>query len=132
MPDELKEILRRELDELKQNKIRVIALAVCFILLLIFWIADDSSDGEEIALNDKLTTETAIKYIICYLGYGDIASITDTFKTDFIDEGMISPDMVGYAAIAKGLKIFQGNAFMPKEYVKRNVAAQILYNLISN
>ena len=87
---------------------------------------------EEIALNDKLTTETAIKYIISYLGYGDIASITDTFKTDFVDEGMISPNMVGYAAIAKGLNIFQGNAFMPKEYVKRNVAAQILYNLISN
>ena len=66
MPDELKEILRRELDELKQNKIRVIALAVCFILLLIFWIADDSSDGEEIALNEEpppLTKDLPVKVL---------------------------------------------------------------------
>lgn len=87
---------------------------------------------EQLALNDNVNTETAIKYIICYLGYGDVAVLPDTFKTGFLDEGMISTDMIGYAAIAKGLKIFQGNAFMPKEYTKRNVAAQILYNLISN
>ncbi len=87
---------------------------------------------EKLTLNERINTETAIKYIICYLGYGDIAMLPYTFKTDFVDEGMISPDMIGYAAIAQGLKIFKGNAFMPKEYVKRNVAAQILYNLISN
>ncbi|MBR4152491.1 MAG: hypothetical protein IKT98_05975 [Selenomonadaceae bacterium] len=52
MPDELKEILQRELEELKQNKIRVIALVVCFIILLIIWITDDNSDGEEITLNE--------------------------------------------------------------------------------
>lgn len=53
MPDEIKEILRRELDELKQNKVRAIALGICFIVLLIFWITDDSSDGEEIALTEE-------------------------------------------------------------------------------
>ena len=53
MPDEVKEILRRELDELKQNKIRVLALVACFIFLLIFWITDDTSSGEEIILDDK-------------------------------------------------------------------------------
>ena len=87
---------------------------------------------EEIAINPLVNTEKGIKYIISYLGYADIAELNDTFKTDFVDEGMISSDMLGYAAIAKGLKIFQGNAFMPKEYIKRNVAAQIFYNLISN
>lgn len=53
MPDEFKKILQRELDELKQNKIRATALAVCFIVLLIFWITDDSSRGEEISLNEE-------------------------------------------------------------------------------
>lgn len=87
---------------------------------------------EDLMSNQPITMETGIKYIVSYLGYDDIAMLSDTFKTGFVDEGMIAPDMIGYAAIAKGLKIFQGNAFMPKEYIKRNVAAQILYNLISN
>ena len=52
MPDELKKILQRELEELKQNKIRAIALGVCFVILLIFWISDDTSGGEEIILNE--------------------------------------------------------------------------------
>ena len=41
MPEELKEILRRELDELKQNKIRVGILAGCLVILLIVSITDD-------------------------------------------------------------------------------------------
>ena len=87
---------------------------------------------EELALNPYITTENGIKYIVTYLGYSNIAKLPDTFKTGFVDEGMISKDLIGYAAIAKGLGIFRGNAFMPKYYIKRNVAAQIIYNLISN
>ena len=65
MSDELKEILRRELDELKQNKIRVITLIACFTLLLIFWITDDASDGEEIILNEEpsLTKDLPVKVL---------------------------------------------------------------------
>ena len=87
---------------------------------------------EDLISNPPITMETGIKYIVSYLGYDEIAKLPDTFKTDFVDEGMISSNMIGYAAIAKGLKIFKGNAFMPNEYIKRNVAAQILFNLISN
>lgn len=53
MPEEVKEILRRELSELKQNKIRVLALVGCLIVLVIFWITDDTSGGEEIILEEK-------------------------------------------------------------------------------
>ena len=62
MPEELKEILRRELDELKQNKIRVGILAACVVILLIVWITD-GSDGEEIVLTDEppLTKDLPIK-----------------------------------------------------------------------
>ena len=52
MPDELKKFLSRELDELKQNKIRAIALVACVVVALIFWAIDDNSSGEEIALED--------------------------------------------------------------------------------
>ena len=56
MPDELKKILQHELDEIKKNKIRAIALGVCFVIVLIFWLTDDSSDGEEIIFNEPTTT----------------------------------------------------------------------------
>ena len=52
MPDELKKLLSRELDELKQHKLRATALGVCVVVLLIVWTIDDSSGGEEIILND--------------------------------------------------------------------------------
>ena len=59
MPDKLKEILQHELEELKQNKIRAIALGVCFVVVFIFWIVDDTSDDEEINLNETTTTADA-------------------------------------------------------------------------
>ena len=63
MLEELKEILRRELDELKQNKIRVGILAGCLVILLIFSITDDGFDGEEIVLTEEppLTKDLPIK-----------------------------------------------------------------------
>lgn len=53
MSDELKKFLQNELDELKQNKIRAIALVVILAVLLILWITDDSSGGEEIILTEE-------------------------------------------------------------------------------
>lgn len=52
MSDELKKFLSRELDELKQHKVRAIALGVCLVVLLIVWTLDDGSGGEEIILVD--------------------------------------------------------------------------------
>ena len=65
MPDELKKFLSRELDELKQNKIRVIALIACLIVALIFLIADDSSGGEKIVLDDAppVTKDLPVKVL---------------------------------------------------------------------
>ena len=87
---------------------------------------------DELAENKPINMETGIRYIVGYLGYDEVAKLSGTYTTGFVDEGLISPEFVGYAAIAKGLKIFDGNAFLPKENMKRNVAAQIIYNLISN
>ena len=88
--------------------------------------------AEELETDGFVTTEKGIKYLISYLGYSKLAEAEDTYITGFIDEWQIDKDLVGYAAIAKGLKIFSGNAFLPKENLKRNVAAQIFYNLINN
>ena len=65
MSDELKRILARELDELKQNKIRVVALAACLVVLLIFWVADNDSDGEEIILTEEppITKDFPVKVL---------------------------------------------------------------------
>ena len=61
----MKDFLRHELDELKQNKVRAIALGVCFVVLLIFWATDDSSSGEEIILEDEppLTKDLPVKVL---------------------------------------------------------------------
>ena len=59
MPDELKKILQHELDELKENKVRAIALGVCFAALLFYWLIDDSSSEKEIKLNEPPITADA-------------------------------------------------------------------------
>ena len=80
----------------------------------------------------QITNEQAIKYLVRLLGYTDIAELGDTYKTYFVDEGMIDDKLIGYAAIAKGLKIIRGNAFSPKQILNRATAAEIFYNLLSS
>ena len=65
MSDKLKEIFQRELEELKQNKIRAIALGVCFVVVLIVWAIDDGSSGDEIVLDDKppVTKDLPVKVL---------------------------------------------------------------------
>ena len=61
----MKDFLRHELEELKQNKVRAIALGVCFVVLLIFWATDEDSGGEEIALDEPppLTKDLPVKVL---------------------------------------------------------------------
>ena len=82
--------------------------------------------------NGSIVFEDAVKFIIRLLGYTDVAELSDTYKTGFIDEGMITPGLVGYAAIAQGLGIVKGNAFLPKRYVTRATAAEIIYNVLTS
>ena len=103
MPDGLKKIFRHELDELKQNKIRATALGVCFIVLLIFWITDDSSDGEEISLNEEtpaVDTQPATK---------DLPVVNLPTK---------SPDGVTLVLGANADPLFVGDPFAGKEKPK--------------
>lgn len=61
MPDELKNFLSRELEELRQHKVRAIAIVVCLVAVIIFWATDDSSSGEKISINEPPTKTPATK-----------------------------------------------------------------------
>lgn len=52
MSDEFKKWLSRELEEIKRDKFRIIALVIFVIVAVLFWLADDMSRGEELALNE--------------------------------------------------------------------------------
>ncbi|MGI6703732.1 MAG: hypothetical protein ACOX42_06875 [Clostridia bacterium] len=49
-----------------------------------------------------VTREEAVKFIVRSLKFQDVADIKGIFVTGFKDQGSISPDLVGYVAIAKG------------------------------
>ena len=62
--DELKKFLEHELAELKQSKIRAVALGVCLAVLIIFAAIDDASDGEEILIDEPpLTKDLPVKVL---------------------------------------------------------------------
>jgi|GEM_PF-3237877 len=77
-----------------------------------------------------LTNENAIQIFISMLGFDSVAQLRGIYETGFVDEGMISENLLGYAAIAKGLGIIRGNAFMPKQLTTRATAAEIIYNYL--
>lgn len=65
MNDELKaklmEFLRRDLDELRKNKTRTIALVACFFGLLIYAWEPEGSNVEEIDLNQPVTKDFPVQ-----------------------------------------------------------------------
>lgn len=103
MPDGFKKILQHELDELKQNKIRAMALGMCFIVLLIFWMTDDSSGGEEISLSEP---PPAV----------DTPPVTKDFPV--VNLPKKSPDGVTLVLGANADPLFIGDPFAGKEKSK--------------
>ena len=88
--------------------------------------AEERGDGETI------TVEGAVMLLIRLLGYSKVAELEDTYQTDFLDESDIEPSLIGYAAIAKGMKIVNGDMLEPKKTVTRSAAADIIYNLLTS
>lgn len=73
-------------------------------------------------------------YIIRALGYREIAELQDIYRCNFKDADLIPTDKIGYAAIAKALKIVSGDEsgnFNPTERLSRADAAIMLYNYLS-
>lgn len=76
--------------------------------------------------------ETAVKFMINALKYGEVAQLKDIYIVDFKDKSEISTDLTGYVAIAQGFKIISGDGgrFNPKNNLTRAEAAVMIYNYL--
>ncbi|MCR4435728.1 MAG: S-layer homology domain-containing protein [Clostridiales bacterium] len=93
-------------------------------------INDDVMDEEEKNPDGEVTREEGVKYLLRAAGYKKFAELEGLFNCDFADRSEINPKLVGYAAIAKALKIVEGDSFMPKAGLTRAEAAKMIYNYL--
>jgi hypothetical protein len=79
-----------------------------------------------------VTNEEAVKFIIRAMKYDKVADIKGIFNCSFKDSKKISPNLIGYVAIAQGLKIASGKNgyFNPKTKITRAETAVMLYNYL--
>lgn len=89
-------------------------------------------DSEETAKAESLSRMDAVKLIIDYLGYGKIASLKNVFITDFADNSDFKNEDIGYAAIARGFGLIEGDGenFRPYDTLTRAEALTIAENTI--
>jgi hypothetical protein len=74
------------------------------------------------------------KYLVNALGYGEVARLPGIFKAGFGDDKDIPSALMGYVAIARGLKIVNGDEngnFKPNDIASRTMAAIMLYNCMN-
>lgn len=90
-------------------------------------------DKSEQAPEANLIRETAVKYLLSAMGLGEVGSLTDIYANVFSDFEEISPGARGFAALAKGLGIINGQdgAFMPQREMTRAEAITIIYNYLA-
>ncbi len=81
-------------------------------------------------IDGYITHEQAAELVVNALGYKDVAYIENAYEADFVDRASIDRRLLGCAAIAKGLGLVNGNAFLPKRYVTRAYCAELIYNTI--
>ena len=89
-------------------------------------------DNAEAAKLESITRMDAVKLIIDYLGYGKIAKLENVFITDFADNSDFKADDIGYAAIARGFGLIEGDGenFRPYDTLTRAEALTIVENVI--
>ena len=86
---------------------------------------------EEINPEGTVTREDAVKYVLRFWDT-KFAEIPGIFYCEFADIDQITPELFGYAAIAKGLGIINGSDgnFHPKALMTRGEMAVIIYNCL--
>lgn len=90
--------------------------------------------NEEYNSKAEATRADGVKYIIRALGYRKPAELTGIYKCDFSDSEEISEDALGYAALAKGFGIVNGDEngrFNAENPLTRADAAIMIYNYLS-
>lgn len=81
-----------------------------------------------------MTRAQTVKLILDAAGYGPVARLEGIFRTGFADDGDISAQYYGYAALAQGLGLVggaPGSQFRPNAQATRAEAAVMLYNFMS-
>lgn len=82
-----------------------------------------------------LSRENAVKAIVCGAGFEKAGSLSEIYSPVFNDYREISEEHRGFAALAKGMKIVNGNQngnFSPKETATRGMFAVMIYNYFLN
>lgn len=78
----------------------------------------------------QLTRIEVLKLLLDAGGYGPVARLQGIYQTAFSDQGEISADLLGYAALAQGLGVVQGNGagyLCPNRTATRAEGAAMLY-----
>lgn len=90
-------------------------------------------DRSEIAPDSSVTREQAVKYFIRAVGYKNVAELQGIFKMAFLDEGEMLPELYGYVALAKGLKLIEGSEgyFWPKRPLSNADSLIMVYNYMN-
>lgn len=87
--------------------------------------------NENTKLSDKITREEFVSIMI-RIGtyqYDKIINKSEYFKTNYVDENLITKNKIGYVTIAKMLEYLSGNYFRPLDYISRAEAITYLYNI---
>ena len=94
----------------------------------IYYYNPDSDKDED----STMTRMDAVIYIIEALGYGKIARLENVFITDFVDNSDFLGEHIGFAAIARGLGLIEGDGenFRPYDTLTRAEAFTIIENII--
>lgn len=88
---------------------------------------------DEKMLNQEITREEALKFLIRALGYEKIAVNTQIFKLNINDDSKVSDKYIGYVAIGEALNIMikdEKNNFYPQSKVTREEALKMVYNYL--
>lgn len=87
---------------------------------------------EEKNIEEKITREEAVKYIIRAFGQEPLENLGNIYNLDYDDADKISSNLKGHIAIAKGLGLINGKGnFRPKDNLTREEAAVLIYNMLN-
>ena len=80
-----------------------------------------------------LSRMDAVVYIVEALGYGKIARLENVFITDFVDNSDFRDEHIGFAAIARGFGLIEGDGenFRPYDNLTRAEAYTVIENAIT-
>ena len=103
-----------------------------FELLGFFGKSPSDSAPEDGAAEKAISRTQAVKYVIDAAGYYKVAAMPDIFITDFADNSELKREDVGFIAVARGMKLVQGDdaLFRPYESITRAEAATHAVNFL--